>query len=599
MRVKKSKSPSNASNDSNAAVVPPLNNGRRALFWISVMAVIAVILFIVSRQQHSSKTAHTVTYSREIAPIVYQHCAECHNPAQSAPFSLLGYDDVFKHSAQIQKVVQNGSMPPWLPEAGCGEFLGERRLSAPEKNLFAQWIRDGAKEGDPKDLPPPPALSGEWQLGPPDLILEMPQAFTLGAEGPDMYRSFVLPVSATGQRFVAATEVKPGTRAVHHAFVYLDRQRSVRTIEKDPAVPGVSGITAPTGVESLGGNFNSWQPGKRVYRAQDGFGWTLPPDADMVVQCHLRPTGKPEQIKLRLGLYFTQSPPTQQTLKGLLRSLDIHIPAGKLDYVVSDQYIIPVDVDLLAFLPHCHFLGKDLRADAEFPNGEKRCLFHIPRWDFNWQGDYVLKNPLRLPSGTRVSMHYVFDNSAANPANPYSPPRAVEYGPESTDEMAEFWFQILPVHPEEYKKLATDFSNVKGIPDSIAYNSWRLSKDPNDARAHFGMSTALIIVGKYADAETHLRLAIAANPQYDEAHFQLGYLFALQNQRDDAIKEMTAAIQVNPKNFKAHNGLGSMLESLGDLKKAEAEYEEALRLNPGDPMAISNLQHLRRSQPKK
>ena len=571
---------------------------RRILF-IAGLPVAALIVFFVFRQRDSSEPAGTITYSREIAPIVYQHCAECHNPAQSAPFSLLSYADVFKHAAQVQKVVQNGSMPPWLPEAGCGEFLGERRLSASEKNLFAQWIHDGAKEGNPKDLPQPPSLSGEWQLGQPDVILEMPQAFTLGAEAPDLYRSFVLPVAGTGRRFVAASELKPGNPAVHHAFVYLDRQRSVRAIEKDPAVPGVPGINAPSGVESLGGYFASWQPGKRVYRAPDGFGWTLPADADMVVQCHLRPTGKPEQIRLRLGLYFTQSPPTRQTMKGLLRSLDIHIPAGQADYVVSDQYVMPVDVDLLAFLPHCHFLGKDLRADAEFPNGEKRCLFHIPRWDFNWQGDYVLKNPLRLPSGTRVSMRYIFDNSAANPGNPFSPPRAVEYGPESTDEMAEFWFQILPVHPEEYAKLMENFADTKGIADSIAYNTWRLSKDPNDAHAHFGLSSALIILKKYGEAETHLRQAIAANPNFDQAHFQLGYVFAMKGERAEAMKEMSAAIQINPKNFKAHNGLGTLLESIGELKKAEAAYEEALRWNPGDTMAVSNLQRVRQLLQKK
>ncbi len=257
-----------------------------------------------------------LTFAHDIAPIIYQNCAPCHRPGESGPYSLLRYEDVKKHAKEIADVTSRRSMPPWAPEAGYGDFLGERRLSDTQIRLISEWVSQGAPEGDPSAIPPPPKFTEGWQLGPPDMILEAQSAYTMPASGPDVYWNFVFPaslgpVAMKSMRYVRAVEIRPGDkRIVHHANLYVDRAHSARRQEIAPGkgFPGMDVVIDRPLSEPDDGHFLFWEPGGTPYVEPEGLAWRLDPGNDLVLNAHLRPTGKPEQVRPSIGLYFTDQP---------------------------------------------------------------------------------------------------------------------------------------------------------------------------------------------------------------------------------------------------------------------------------------------------
>ena len=525
-----------------------------------------------------------VTFTRDVAPLVFRHCAVCHRPGESAPFSLLTYADAQKRAEAIVDVTARRSMPPWLPEPGQHELVGDRRLGDAEIAVFRLWLEDGLREGDAKDLPETPRWSGGWELGEPDLVLQMPVPFSLPADGRDVYRNLVLPVAGISNRYVRAVQFRPRSRAVHHAFMLVDPTGNGRRRDaKDPA-PGFPGLDLPDGVAGPGGHFLSWQPGRRSYRSPLGLAWTLPQGADLVVQLHLQPIGRPEDISPLIGLYLTDQPPEREFFKLGLTSLAIDIPAGADDYIVEDSFTLPVNVNVLGINPHCHYLGKDLRGFAVLPDGTTNHLLHIPRWDFNWQGDYRFAKPVALPRGTRLVMRFTFDNSASNPRNPDRPPRRVRYGMETTDEMAELWLQLLPEDARGLEELRTAYA-PKALREIIAYQEHRLRLDPLDAHAHGRLGVAKLHLGDSKAGTAHLRDAIRLDPADDYTHFNLGIVHQEQKDATGAEREFAEAVRLNPMNAEAHGSLGIALGERGDLAGAERHLREALRLAPTDSTA--------------
>ncbi len=360
----------------------------------------------------------TVTFNKHIAPILYEQCATCHRPGQIGPFSLVTYADARKKAKQIGEVTRSRFMPPWLPEHGLEPFADERRLSAGQLGLLEQWIADGTPEGAAAALPPMPQWTDGWQLGPPDLVVTMPETYTLPPDGKDIYRNFIIPIPNTRDRHVRAVEFRADTKAIHHAFLRMDRTRQSRKLDAQDRQPGFGGMETPVGVEDMGGHFLSWQPGRGPTRIPEGLAFLLPAGADFVVQFHMQPTGKPEPIRPSIALYFTEQPATNKPMKISLSSFAIDIPANSRDFTLEDSYELPVDVDLLAVLPHTHYLGKRLEGFATLPDGTRKDLLLIKDWDFNWQSDYRFARAVALPKGTRLSMRYTYDNTTNNVRNP-------------------------------------------------------------------------------------------------------------------------------------------------------------------------------------
>jgi tetratricopeptide (TPR) repeat protein len=534
------------------------------------------------------------TFSKEIAPIIFEHCAVCHHPGQAAPFSLLTYGDVRKHAPQIVTATQRRYMPPWPPEQGYAEFVGARRLSDEDIRTIGRWAEQGAAEGDPSDLPPAPNWPDGWLLGRPDLVVTLPEPYQLSPEGKDVYRNFVLRLPVTAPRFVRGVELRPGNlKAVHHAFIKVDRTPQSRRLDGQEGQPGFSGMNTPA--EMPGGQFLTWQPGKLPSLSPPGLAWRLEPGTDLVLQMHLRPTGKPEKVQPSVALYFTDQEPTNTCFKMALTSLAIDIPSGQSDYVVEDSFRLPVEVRALAVLPHAHYLARTMEAWAILPDGRKQWLLYIKDWDFNWQGDYRYADPVRLPKDSMLYMRFVYDNSTNNVRNPNQPPRRVTYGPQSSDEMAELWLQLLPDSTNQLPVLANAYQ-AKMMRTFMDRDESLLRRDPRDAKAHTELAQILLGLGRNREAAEHLHTACELTPQDDEPHYALGLLLRQENRLAEARVEFEAALRLNPRNYKAHGNLGLIAATEGDLASAEVHLRAALRINPDDDVARGTLNEIHRAR---
>jgi hypothetical protein len=530
------------------------------------------------------------TFNRDIAPLVFSHCAPCHRPGQAAPFSLLTYADVQKRAQQTAEVTRRRYMPPWLPEPGHGDFMNVRRLTDAQLALLQRWIAAGAPEGSAADLPPAPRWPDDWQLGPPDLVVQMPQAYALAAEGSDVYRNFVLPVPLTTPRFVRAVELNPGNRKIlHHAFIKVDRTPQSRRLDEKDAAPGFPGMMVPA--EMPGGHFLTWQPGKMATPLPDGLSWRLDPGNDLVLQAHLNPSGKAENFQPAIGLWFTDRPPTNSCFKLPLMSYLIDIPAGASNHVVSDSFVLPADADLLAVLPHAHNLAREMHGWATLPDGATRPLLLIKNWDFNWQGDYRYAEPVFLPRGTTLHLRYTYDNSAANPRNPSQPPQRTRQGARSTDEMAELWFQLLP--RQSSGRALLDEAHAAAMQRRIIEaGEYALRLDPDDFAAHAELGHLLQAQGRWDEAAAHLQAAIRLRSAADEPHCHLGLLYRHLQKPDEAMQEFQTALRLNPANDRAHSNLAFVLMEKNRLTEAGTHLRAALRLNPDDALSRSALDEI-------
>jgi hypothetical protein len=389
-----------------------------------------------------------VTFSHDVAPILYRHCASCHHAGAVAPFPLLTYQDASRRAEQIAAVTVRRYMPPWLPDAP--HFAGERRLHDSEIAVLGQWAKEGAPEGNPVETPPPPAFPEGWTLGTPGLEVEMPVAFHVPADGPDLYQCFSIPLPNHAQRYIRAIEIRPeNPRVVHHELLFQDVIGAAR--KRDPSGAGYECFGTPGFLPAHG--LGGWTPGAQVITMLPGMAETLYAPANLVIQVHFHPTGKPETERTRIGLYFTEEKPRHHLTDIGLTSNRIDIPPGDRDYKVTDHFEIPVDVDTLGIIPHAHYVCREMLGTAILPNGRRVTLIHIPNWNFNWQAQYRYPTPIRLPAGTRVEMEFTYDNSEANPRNPNHPPKRVTYGPASTDEMAGLHIQAIPVRESDLEEL--------------------------------------------------------------------------------------------------------------------------------------------------
>ena len=505
------------------------------------------------------------------------------------PFGLLDFSAVRKHAHQIVKVTNSRFMPPWLPDDG-GPFAGERRLRPEQIRILQRWVEAGAPEGNPADLPTVPRWPEGWQLGKPDLVVAMPEDYTLAAEGRDVYRNFVVPIPIDRLRFVRAVELQPSNpRVVHHAFLMLDSSGESRRLDaKDDAV-GFAGMNAGTGAGNPGGHFLSWQPGTTPSAEPAGTQWVLRPGMDAVFQMHMRPSGKPERVGMSAAFYFTDEPPSRQPFRLLLRSTQIDIPPGEENYTIESSYKLPVDIDILAVLPHAHYLGRDLQGWAELPNGSRKTIISIRHWDFNWQDHYRYAQPLSLPKGTNLRMRYIYDNSSRNPINADREPRRVQFGEETSDEMGELWLQVVTKAPDDRAKLEADYVRNWAAPDTIALSRSKLERDPNDAQTRINLGAVLAIVGKLDEAIAELQRAIEIDPSSALAHSHLGQIYMRQNNPVRARAELEAALAIDPEDYKARNNLGYLLLVSGDAVHAAEHFERVLRTHPDEVLARKNL----------
>lgn len=424
------------------------------------------------------------TYHKDVAPILQKNCQDCHRPGQVAPFSLLTYEQAKKRASDIDQVTSERRMPPWPASTHFGgPFRDARVLEDRELAVLRDWVAAACPEGDPKDAPAPRQFTSDWPLGPPDLILTMPEPYQIAAAGNDEFRVFVLKTDLKDDRWIKAVDFKPGNRrVVHHVLSAVDSSHSARAFdEKDPK-PGYVSVGGFGDGVRIDGFLPIWTPGAHPRLAPEGAGYLLPAGSDVLMQMHYHPSGKVETDATQMGFYFSKKP-LQRAIKtgfvfpeitpakmitiaakskvagalGKRLSLDetlesvLILPPGDANHAVKGSTKSgmgqPLSRDILvtSVMPHMHWLGKDFTFTAVLPdeNHTRVPLIKIDHWNFNWQGTYAYVEPIRLPEGTYFEVDAHFDNSAANPANPSHPPKWVHWGEQTTDEMCIGIFEFI------------------------------------------------------------------------------------------------------------------------------------------------------------
>jgi hypothetical protein len=534
------------------------------------------------------RAAGTVTYTKEIAPLVQDRCAMCHHAGGSAPFSLTTYAETKRHAAQIAEVTRRRFMPPWKADPTDGPFVGQHPLSDSEIELLQDWTKAGAPQGNPHDAPPPRRWAEGWQLGTPDLVITLPRPYTLPPDGTDLFRIFAIPITTDRLRFVRGLEFRPGNpKVVHHANIRVDPTAASRRLDEADPAPGYDGVIA----RSAGypdGHFLGWTPGQIAPLLPPDLSWRLEPHTDLVIELHMQPSGKPEAVAPSIGFYFSDTPPTRTPAMLRLGRQSIDIPAGESHYTITDSFMLPVDAEVEAVQPHAHYRARDVRGLATLPDGTTKRLIDIADWDFRWQHVYRFVTPVKLPKGTTLSMQYVYDNSPSNPRNPQVPPLRARWGQRSSDEMGDLWIQVLTRDDHDLDVLSRAFRPKVAAEDVLGYET-EIEKHPDDLGLHDSVAMLYLELRRDEPAIEHFRRSAALAPQSPQAHYNLGTALTVARRLDEAAASFREALRLDPSYANAHNNLGNVLLAQGKADEAIHEFREVVRLQPDSEAAKKNL----------
>jgi tetratricopeptide (TPR) repeat protein len=430
-------------------------------------------------------------------------------------------------------------------------------------------------------IQPAPSFPPDWQLGQPDLIVKPSKPFLVPAAGPDVFWNFLLSPNVRTTRYVRAIEIRPqNPQLVHHANLLLDRARTMR-FQEIRRGEGFAGMDLAVSSDSFDpdSHFLFWKPGTRPHEESTGMAWRLDPGDDLVLNIHLQPSGKQQEELPAVGLYFTDR---AQTIFPMLIQLEhdraLDIPAGAADFQVSDDFRLPMDVDVLAIYPHAHYLGKLLEGYATLPDGTRRWLIRIPDWDINWQGVFRYAKAVFLPAGSIISMRYHYDNSSGNPRNPNVPPKRVRGGNQATDEMGHLWLQVLPHGAGDPRIVLQE-----------ALMRHRLEQYPGDFGASFNLGALLFARKDMDHAIPYLRAAVPAEPEQIVALNTLGAALEAEKQLDEAMMLFSRVLRLRPDYTDARFNLANVFGMQGKLPDAADQLRMALAENPGDAAAKNLL----------
>ena len=422
----------------------------------------------------------SITFNRNIAPILHAQCASCHHPGGAGPFALLTYDDAQKRAKMIAKVTADRYMPPWLPTKTEHLVVGERRLSDDQIQLIQRWISAGTPQGEARDATPMPTFDDKaWSLGPPDLVLAMSEPYEAPPSGTDLLRTFVLPLNLAEDQHVRAIEFHADNpRVIHHASFLVDTTGTARRLDEAEKGPGYDGM-GDIGFNQAGA-LGAWSPGSGPFQLPAGIAQLIPRQGDFVLEMHISPTGKPETVRGSVGLYFANEPIERLATAITLGSQRIDIAPGEKDYRLTEQFMVPVAIDVLGIMPHAHFVCQKIRLSATLPDGSTTSLLRIDDWDFNFLQPFQFVRPVRLPASSRLEVEFVFDNSAENLQNPSSPPKRVLLGERARDEMALMFLYVSPVEPQDLPALeqAHRQLQLQRMEDGKAFRAQRAASRP-------------------------------------------------------------------------------------------------------------------------
>ena len=397
------------------------------------VTVAALVLTAISTARTSPVAAPT--FSKDVAPIVFNNCATCHRPGEIAPMSLLTYENVRPWARAIREQVAIGNMPPWHATQPRGTFSNDRRLSDKEKDTLIRWVDAGAPKGDPKDLPPPPKFADGWEIGTPDVIISMPKEFEVPESGTIAYQFFQAPTNFTEDKWVQAIEIRPGARrVVHHVLVFCREPGTPRPIPFVQIEPKVPGLAQREHSQNRGALIATTAPGTNAMTFKPGTALQIRAGAVLTFQVHYTANGTAARDRTSVGLIFAKQPPQQEIRNSAFVNPVFVIPPGAADQAVDSAIEFKDDSHIWALFPHTHLRGKSWEYRLVYPDGRVEVVLSVPTYNFNWQTYYVFTKPLAVPKGSRLEATAHYDNSAANRWNP-DPKVTVRWGPQTWEEM--------------------------------------------------------------------------------------------------------------------------------------------------------------------
>jgi hypothetical protein len=390
---------------------------------------------------HDATTS--VTFHKDVEPVLQAHCQACHRPGEIGPMPLLTYQEVRPWARSIKEAVLTRKMPPWFADPGVQHYQNDPTLSSTEIEMLRVWVDSGAPEGSRNDAPPPRAFVDGWTIGQPDLIVEMPQAYQVPAKGVVEYTYVILPTHFTEDRWVTAAEIRPGNRAVmHHAALHV-RPPGSKWLREYPAgvlfVPARGGSVAESSLSDEW--LTNFAPGRPPYALPPGAAFLVKAGSDFVLQFHYTTNGTEATDRSKIGLIFAKAPPAKRAFIASVINRNFAIPPGDPNYSAKASRTLAVDAVVLSAGPHMHVRGKSMNISAVYPSGESESLVRVPRYDFNWQLLYEFGPPKEAPRGTRFEVTAVWDNSPNNRYNP-DPKAEVRWGDQSWEEMLLGWITL-------------------------------------------------------------------------------------------------------------------------------------------------------------
>jgi tetratricopeptide (TPR) repeat protein len=420
-------------------------------------------------------------------------------------------------------------------------------------------------------------MNSGWTLGKPDAVITASKPFQVPADGTDVFWNFIFAPHLAQSHYIRAIEIRPRqAKLIHHANIIVDRFGTIT----EP-FSGMD-VTVPRNPLDLDGHFLFFKPGGVSDPEPDGFSWRLDPATTLILNTHLQPSGRAQVEQPTVALYFTDKAPRYSPyLLELENDNALRIPAGARDFLVSDDFKLPIDTEVIAIYPHAHYLGKLLEAYATLPNGTRQWLIRIPNWDPNWQAVFRYQQPVSLPAGTVISMRYHYDNSAGNPRNPNRPPKRVEAGNQATDEMAHLWLQVMPKSPHDSRRLYAE-----------AWARHELARNPNNYAADITIGSLDLARFDALSAVKPLRDAVALNPRDAIAHNLYGTALEATGMNSEASVQFQDALQLKPDFPNARFNLAHALAKAGKRAEAIENLKEILKNNPEDPAAKSFLAEL-------
>jgi hypothetical protein len=403
----------------------------------------------------------SVTFNKEVLPVLQKHCQECHRPGEAAPMSFLSYKETRPYAKAMKQAVLAKKMPPWFADAHYGKFANDRTLAKADIDTLIAWADGGAKEGNSADAPAARQFTKGWAIGKPDAVLDLSVDYKVPAKGTIDYTYFIIPTGFTEDKWIEKIEVRPTARqVVHHIVLYARPQGSkmmkgapVRTAfvpkksdaeerhEQDNGEGVLYGLTSNY-FEML----SVYVPGGMPYETKPGQARLLKAGSDLIFQMHYTANGTETVDRSQVGIVFAKEPPKERVVNTFIANFNLHIPAGAADHRVDAKVTLYEDVVLQNLFPHMHLRGKAFQYVAKYPSGETQTLLKVPKYDFNWQLTYELEKPLLLPKGTVLTATAWFDNSPGNKFNP-DPKSEVYWGDQSWEEMlAGFADFVIPVN---------------------------------------------------------------------------------------------------------------------------------------------------------